>query len=116
MSVFRLLLIGVAFRAMLSPLIQLFAGGGKPIITTLVLGVNLVLLAILVAIFSREMGAYGAAIGFVISSALALVMAYVVSGREFDIRIRRCFFITSDDVKYIANAGMAWIQRSRSHS
>ena len=114
--VFRFVIFGVAARFLLSPFIQLFAGGGKPFLTTIILGTSLVLMAVCMSYLAPRFEALGAAIAFASSSIVALLLGYIVAATVFKIRIRKCFLINRGDIHYLGSAIQPAFDKLRNRS
>ncbi len=102
--IMRILLIGIGARFLSAPLFSLFSGSGKPLFTSFVLGINLVIMIILMVFLVPIYMGVGAAIAFTLSNLAGLVIAYSLSCRKFGIRFSQCIFMTGSDIKYFVRA------------
>jgi O-antigen/teichoic acid export membrane protein len=100
-QVFRLVLIGVAARALTGPILEMFYSCGVPRFSAAILGLNLLVMFAFMAAYVPQYAAVGAATAFAIGNIVALVAAYLVAGFKFDVRLRNCFVITWRDIRFI---------------
>lgn len=97
----RILLIGIGTRSLLNPLFQLFSSGGRPLLTTVVLAANLVIMLAIMVFVVPYYGGKGASVAFTVSNCLALILGYYFSSSKFDIRVGQCLIIKMNDLKYL---------------
>jgi O-antigen/teichoic acid export membrane protein len=100
-QVFRIVLIGVAARALTGPILEMFYSCGVPRFSAAILGLNLLVMSALMAAYIPQYAAVGAASAFAISNVVALTAAYFVARSKFDVRLRQCFVITRRDVHFV---------------
>lgn len=102
--IMRIILIGVGARFLLSPLFSFFSSSGKPLLTSLVLSINLALMSVLMIFLVPTYMGIGAALAFTLSNLAGLAIAYTLSCLKFGVRLNQCVLINSDDLKYCAKA------------
>lgn len=102
--IMRILLIGIGVRFLLAPLFQVFFGGGKPLLTSFILIVNLAIMAILMALLVPRYAGIGAAVAFSASNCVALCLGYAVSYKKFGVRPHRSLVLTGEDIRYFIRA------------
>jgi O-antigen/teichoic acid export membrane protein len=102
-QVLQVLLIGVAARALTSPMLEMYYSSGAPRFAVIVLGLNLGVMTILIAILTPAYAALGAGIAFAAGNIFGLIVAYVIAGLRYDVKLRSCFLITVKDIRFIVS-------------
>lgn len=103
-SIFRYLLPGITVRFLLVPHFRLYSSSGRPLFTSFVLIVNLVLMSILMVVFVPVHLARGAAIAFSLSNIVSFLIALFLSIRYFNVRLCRSLLVNREDLKYFSRA------------
>lgn len=101
--IMRILFVGIGARFLLTPFFLVFSSSGHPLLTSIVLSTNLVIMAALMALLVPIYKGVGAAIAFTVGNIAGLVLGYIIGHTRFGIRIQNSLIITADDVKYITN-------------
>lgn len=99
--VLQVMLVGIAARALTSPMLEMYYSSGSPRFSVLVLGVNLILMAILMGLLIPQHGALGAGFAFAIGNMAGLALAYLIAHRRYDVKLRKCFVISVSDISFI---------------
>lgn len=113
-QVFQVLLIGVAARAVTSPMLEMYYSSGAPRFAVIVLGLNLGVMTILMGVLTPAYAALGASLAFAAGNIVGLLAAYVIAGVRYNVKLRSCFIITARDVSFILSNLRAARQRTAS--
>ena len=103
-TIFRYLLPGITARFLLVPHFRLYSSSGYPLLTSLVLAVNLVIMGILMVLLIPDHLARGAAVAFSVSNVTGLIVAFCLSAKYFRVSFSRSLLINAEDIKYLFKA------------
>jgi O-antigen/teichoic acid export membrane protein len=99
--VLQVMLLGIAARALTSPMLEMYYSSGSPRFSVMVLGINLILMSLLMGLLIPKHGAFGAGVAFAIGNVGGLALAYAIAHWRYGVRLGRCFLITAGDFSFI---------------
>jgi len=99
--VFRIILIGIGARFLMTPVFNLFSSSGKPLFPTYSLMAGLLSTVVFMCVLIPVYGGTGAAMAFTIGNITALVMCFYLASRRFDLDISNCAIAAPGDLRFI---------------
>ena len=99
--VLQVLLLGMAARALVTPMLQMFYSVGAPGWVLAILGVNVLVMVALMGLLIPSRAAVGAALSFVLANVVALIAGYALARMRYGVHLRNCFLIRRSDVRYL---------------
>lgn len=97
----RILLVSVFLQFTFSPLLQLFPSSGQPLLTSVVFGVNLVVMVIAMPILIPRYSIAGAAGSVALANLAGLLVAYAIAVNKFGLSLKSCFSVKAADIAYV---------------
>lgn len=99
--VLQIMLPGMAARALVQPMLQMFYSTGAAAWVVAVLGFNVMVMTVGMYLLVPPYAAAGAAVAFTAASVVSLVFGYAVATSRFGVRLKNCFLITHQDVRFL---------------
>lgn len=99
--VFQWMLAGVGARFIYNFLFRLFSANGKPLYTSFVLIVNLLVMVFLMILLVPSLKALGASIAFSVGNLVGMILSYYLAASRFQIEMKNCFKICREDIVYL---------------
>jgi O-antigen/teichoic acid export membrane protein len=97
----RVLAVGLLFRFISYPMLQLFPSSGHPLLTSILLGTSLVVTAAAMLELIPLYSIAGAAGSVAIGNLFGLIVGYTIAIKKFNVDLIDCFRIRMTDVRYI---------------
>ncbi len=97
----RVLAVGLLFRFISYPLMQLFPSSGHPLLTSVLLGTSLIVTAAAMLVLIPLYSIVGAAGSVVIGNLFGAIVGYTIAIKKYNVDLGDCFKIKTADIRYI---------------